>query len=128
MTNATHTLQVEMRIPGMPHPNGYSWHFQPADQGDGISPLGPAWFPGTHSRRTDWRVSMVPKGATLPGTNMLYELTWRIRDSRSKSVVTNQATLNIPLGKDFSVEVNGVMVEGKWKPRDAEQSNAAYHR
>jgi len=128
MTNATHTLQVETRIPGFPHPNYYSWHFVQADQGDGISPLGPAFFPGSHSRQTDWRVSLIPKGATLPGTNLLYRLTWRIQDFESGSVVTNQAALNMPLGKDFAVEVNGVMVEGKWKTRDAEQSNAAYRR
>jgi hypothetical protein len=124
MTNATHTLQVEMRIPGFPHPEGFSWRFRPADQGDGISPVGPAFFPGTHSRQSDWRVSLVPKGPTLPGTNMLYELTWRIRDFTSGSVVTNQANLNIPLGKDFTAQFNGVRVEGKWNIQNAEQDAA----
>ena len=124
MTNATHTLQVEMRIPGVPHPEGFSWRFRPSDQGDGISPVGPAFFPGTHSRQSDWRVSLVPKGPTLPGTNMLYELTWRIRDFQSGSVVTNHAHLNIPLGTNFATQVNGVRVEGKWNTQNAEQDAA----
>ncbi len=124
ITNATHTLQVEMRIPGFPHPKGFAWHFQQAEQGDGISRVGPAFFPGTHSRQTDWRVSLVPNGATLPGTNMLYDVTWRVRDFKSGSVVTNHVQLNMPLGVDFATQVNEVSVEGKWKTRNAEQNAA----
>ena len=129
-TNAPYQMQVVLHIPGFPHSKHVTWHLKPHGETDpfDLGDLGPMIGPSMmHSRQKSWSSSLLPKGQP-PFSNLVYQLTYRIREFATDHASTNRVSIDIPMGMDFAGAFDGVVVTSKWTTTKAEQDGAPLPR
>jgi len=129
-TNAPYKMQVVFHIPGFPHPKHVTWHLKlhgktdPFDLGDLGPMIGPSMM---DSRQKSWSSSLLPKGQP-PFSNLVYQLTYSIREFATGRASTNRISIDIPMGRDFAGAFDGVVVTSIWTTAKAEQGGAPLPR